>query len=419
MAATNNEYKLLLGVELNEKSLQTQISKIEKKSDTVFHLKVALDFSDIKNQLASFKTDLGTLQNTIKSATSGSGGSGGNGLVLFDQQRNEQILDSLKKKMDVIRASADKEARQSITTSNVGDGEQLNKSVIQYTDRVGKAITETLTWKTNAQGIASAVKETITYTDNLAVAEKGAAAEAKKKLSLFEKYAQQADNFNAKSEQLNKSNPLVAKGRRLSQEMFEILGKGMDNLTNADNKRLKELSHDLSAVNEAVRTQGKNLQKWTTEVGIAIKRTIEWAMGIGLVYGALNQLKEGVQYVRDLNKVMTDTAIVTGMSDQKIVSLAKDYNQLARDMGATTLQIGAGALEFQRQGKTIEETNKLIRASMVMSKLGNMDSADSTEKLTATLNGFKLEASDAMGVVDKLVDFARTHSNMWKFSFIC
>lgn len=40
----------------------------------------------------------------------------------------------------------------------------------------------------------------------------------------------------------------------------------------------------------------------------------------------------------------------------------------------------------------------------MLSKLGMMDSTDATEKLTAALNGYKLSADDAIGVVDKLVN---------------
>jgi len=39
----------------------------------------------------------------------------------------------------------------------------------------------------------------------------------------------------------------------------------------------------------------------------------------------------------------------------------------------------------------------------MMAKLGNMNLADSTESLTSVLNSFKLEAEDAVGIVDKLV----------------
>ena len=39
----------------------------------------------------------------------------------------------------------------------------------------------------------------------------------------------------------------------------------------------------------------------------------------------------------------------------------------------------------------------------MLSTLGMMESAEATEKLTAVLNGYKLGAEDAAGVVDKLV----------------
>lgn len=40
----------------------------------------------------------------------------------------------------------------------------------------------------------------------------------------------------------------------------------------------------------------------------------------------------------------------------------------------------------------------------MLSKLGMMDANEATEKLTATLNGYKFSASEATNVVDKLVN---------------
>ena len=51
----------------------------------------------------------------------------------------------------------------------------------------------------------------------------------------------------------------------------------------------------------------------------------------------------------------------------------------------------------------------------MMSKLGNMEAAESSEALTSIMNGYKLEAKDTGEVVSKLVSikFVETHSNMW------
>lgn len=56
-----------------------------------------------------------------------------------------------------------------------------------------------------------------------------------------------------------------------------------------------------------------------------------------------------------------------------------------------------------RQGKTISETADLTKASVMMSKLANMESAQATEYLTSIINGFKLESTEVIGVLDKLV----------------
>ena len=61
------------------------------------------------------------------------------------------------------------------------------------------------------------------------------------------------------------------------------------------------------------------------------------------------------------------------------------------------------SLEWLRQGKSIAETKELLRSTMALSKLGNLESAESTEYLTSILNGFNKEAKEAEDVVDKLV----------------
>ena len=127
----------------------------------------------------------------------------------------------------------------------------------------------------------------------------------------------------------------------------------------------------------------------------------------------MRKIQDGIQYIRDLNKELTNTQIVTGESSQKIGQLASKYNQLALELGSTSLQVAQGSLEWFRQGKTVEEVGELMTSTMMMSKLGNMEAADSTEALTAIINGFKLEAQDTQDVVSKLVSFARTCGNTW------
>jgi TP901 family phage tail tape measure protein len=114
-------------------------------------------------------------------------------------------------------------------------------------------------------------------------------------------------------------------------------------------------------------------------------------------------LKQGIQYITDLNKEMTNIQIVTGFDTGTIGQLAIDYNDLGKELGATTIEVAKSSTEWFRQGKSIQETQELIKSSMMMSKLANMDSAQATEYLTSIINGFKLEASEVEDVISSLV----------------
>ena len=167
-------------------------------------------------------------------------------------------------------------------------------------------------------------------------------------------------------------------------------------------KQIKKLSKSTSI---KVDTKGakKNVDNLGSSIGSAMRKTVEWAVAVGAVYGAFNQLKKGITFISDLNNAMTQIQMVSGMTADETENLAVEYNQLAKEISATTLEVANGALEWVKQGKTAEEANKLVTASIITSKLAMMDSAQATEYLTSIMNGFKFEANEMIGVMDKLV----------------
>ena len=137
--------------------------------------------------------------------------------------------------------------------------------------------------------------------------------------------------------------------------------------------------------------------------------TIRWLQNImtgGGVYTLLAKFKKGlndiIQKAIQLDAAMTNLRIVTGDSAAETRSLIGDYSDLAKQLGVTTIEVASGASEWLRQGYEVAEVNDLITASTYLSKLGMIDSATATKDLTSALKGFKLEASDAMDIVDKL-----------------
>ena len=155
-------------------------------------------------------------------------------------------------------------------------------------------------------------------------------------------------------------------------------------------------------------------------LGYDIQRSFNMIFDYGLAYRAISGIRtafQGVlQDINEFDKAITNLRIVTGDTKEETEDLMRSYNKMADQLGVTTSAIADASNEWLRQGYSIDETNDLIEASIQLSKLGGTTAADATEKLTAVLKGFKMEAAEVGDIVDKLVsldmDFATTASNI-------
>nr|DAK66455.1 MAG TPA: minor tail protein [Caudoviricetes sp.] len=141
-----------------------------------------------------------------------------------------------------------------------------------------------------------------------------------------------------------------------------------------------------------------------------------YQLGLRAVQAAVQLLvrafNDAIETIKELNGYMTEVQMVAMTSNEETAELADSYSKLAKQLGATTKEIAEGSVEWLRQGKTLEEVESLMEATMTMSKVGAISAGDATEYLTSTLNGYKMSAQDAMDIVDKMsaVDLAAATS---------
>ncbi len=112
--------------------------------------------------------------------------------------------------------------------------------------------------------------------------------------------------------------------------------------------------------------------------------------------------KAAVKAVEEIDKSIVDLQMATGDSYNNVKNLVGGYTDFAKQLGATTKEVSSGASDWLRQGKSIAETNKLIENSMVLSKVANISSEDSTQYLTAMMKGYKKTADEVAGINDSL-----------------
>lgn len=120
------------------------------------------------------------------------------------------------------------------------------------------------------------------------------------------------------------------------------------------------------------------------------------------LYKIVDAGKKAVSTVKEFDDLKTNLAMVTGKDKTYTEDLMQSYNELGQEIGSITSDVAESANTWLRQGRSMADTNQLIKDSMVLSKDAQISSEDAAQVLTSTLNGFKLGADQASRINDIL-----------------
>ena len=145
------------------------------------------------------------------------------------------------------------------------------------------------------------------------------------------------------------------------------------------------------------------LNKQSSSLGKAFKQFTLYAVALRTIKKALH---EAVGTIKNLDKYLTEQAMVTGKTRKETYGLLKDYQRMASSLGATTKEVAEVATQFMRQGKTTADALTLTTAAISAAKVAGISATESVNYLTTALNGFQLSAQQAMDVSDKFAAIA-------------
>lgn len=126
--------------------------------------------------------------------------------------------------------------------------------------------------------------------------------------------------------------------------------------------------------------------------------------GYLMVLNEINKAgKNAKQTIQEIDKAITDLSVATNMSRESVTGLIKDYNTYAKQLSSTTTQITSAADDYLRAGKSMSETQALIKDSIMLSKLGQLESGAATEDLLAVMNGYEMSIEEVGRALDAMV----------------
>jgi TP901 family phage tail tape measure protein len=127
----------------------------------------------------------------------------------------------------------------------------------------------------------------------------------------------------------------------------------------------------------------------------------------GLIIGQLRRVfQQTLQTVRELDKAMTEAAIVTSMNRKEAYELLGAYQDLARKTGLATSEVSGVVVEFLKQGRTMKDAMELAEVAAKSAKVAGISAEEAVKYLTSAVNGFGLAASQAEDIADKFAAVA-------------
>lgn len=175
----------------------------------------------------------------------------------------------------------------------------------------------------------------------------------------------------------------ASKASEKIKQLFNILEQGQSSTDG--------MQEDLRAVNQSFEDMIEQ------QSGIDnLKRSLASFFSIsGLISVFRRAVNDAFQTIKELDAVMTETAVVTEFDVGDMWSQLPIYTDMANELGATIQGSYETLTLFYQQGLKINQAMQLGVETMKMARIANLDYATATDYMTAALRGFNMELNEA------------------------
>lgn len=211
--------------------------------------------------------------------------------------------------------------------------------------------------------------------------------------------ASDVSKAKADFESLGKTWSKLFSNSSLSARYTEILGKFDTEMTQA---QFKALQADVAAFRSEVIAAGADTQSFGGKLKSALGQFGSFLSVASLIGYAVKGMKDMYQAAVELDAKVTDLQIASGNARSEVRAMVNEYADMGKELGATAVDVATAADTFLRQGENEANTAKLIKDTLMLSKLGQIGTDEASTALTSAMKGYKVGADQAELIVDKL-----------------
>ena len=197
---------------------------------------------------------------------------------------------------------------------------------------------------------------------------------------------------------IDEQNRKINEGAQVAKTAQEQAASGTIKLAEA----LHQVKTGADRAKQGIEDLNARQQQFVNEVE-QIKSRIQYFFGLANSIQLVKRAIRGaVDTIKDLDKAMTATAVVTNFTVSDMWKQLPEYTKRANELGVTTQAAYEAATLFYQQGLNTQQAAELSTETLKMARIAGLDAAEATDRMTNALRGFNLElnATQAQRVDD-------------------
>ena len=185
-------------------------------------------------------------------------------------------------------------------------------------------------------------------------------------------------------------NPLIEKENQLQKELEETKQKAAQGIAK-EFKGYNQASGEVEKLTDSLKRMHQEEFSFNREAQ-NIDRQIQSYFGLSQMIRKVGDIaRDAFATVKELDKAMTQTAVVTNFSVGDMWDMLPTYTQQANQLGSTIRDVYEAATLYYQQGLNTNQAMSLANETLKMARIAGLDAADATNMMTAALRGFNME----------------------------
>jgi TP901 family phage tail tape measure protein len=125
-----------------------------------------------------------------------------------------------------------------------------------------------------------------------------------------------------------------------------------------------------------------------------------WMGAKQIVYYIRQGIREAYNDIQNLDKAMTNIAVVTNFNVEDLWSQINDYMAIAKQYGVTTQGVYEVTQLYYQQGLGTADVMEATTETLKMARIAGISYSDAADGMTVAIRAFKMEMEDAAHVTD-------------------